>query len=649
MKFSYSWIKEFTKTNLSPQDAAELLSSKSFEVEDTTSTNEDPDEIDITIEDKNLCSRYSALIIRGVTVGQSPQWLRERLESLGLKSINNIVDATNYIMLQTGQPLHAFDLAKLNGIVVRKAKEGESIKTLDEEQTEYELNDSILVIADKTKPIAIAGIKGGTDTAISGSTKDILVESANFAPEIVRKGSRELQIRTDASIRFSYGVDSNLTVPALVQTAEMISKVASGKADERVLDLYPKRKQKIEINLETDYTRELLGEEIEDKKIIQILENLGFIVSGSGDLLVKVPTWRLDVKSQEDLIEEVGRVYGYENIKSKPPVVTLFDEKAWTKDDTDVIWDNYEFICERNFISHLLASVGFSEVYNYSFVSDEIKKSLLLNEMIEIKSPISQEQKYLRRSLIPRMIMNAKDNLRFDNKVRIFETGRVFVSTEKDEERRLAILFAKKGDNENIFFAIKSVADLLMHKIGIMNHWYDDTAPFMEQEFKKLCANGRFAEIKTGDNCVLGALGVLNKEFSDRFKIKGDVAIAEFRLKRLIECFQKEREFEPLPKYPSVVRDISILVKPEIKVGDVLNTIKTADMERIVRDVDIFDIYEPAPSEHPRHPGEEPRRKSIAFHVLYRSDDHTLTDSEVTKVEDGIKNAMQEKLDAEIR
>jgi phenylalanyl-tRNA synthetase beta chain len=363
MKFSYNWLQSFFDKKLPrPEKLAEVLTMHSFEVEDVEKFGKDfvldidvlPNRTDCYShfgmareisailglklkeekgnleEDKNLkaenfasikvvsgCQRYSAKIIFDAKVKESPDWIKERLEVCGIKPINNVVDITNYVMLELGQPLHAFDLEKIEGkkIIVRFAKKGEKILTLDDE--EYDLDKDILVIADSKKPIAIAGIKGGKETGISEKTKVILLESANFDPITIRRGSIKLDLKTDASMRFSHGLDSNLTEIAANRAAYLISEICGGKVAKGILDFYPKKVFPKKIKLEIGKVESLLGTKIPKQKILKILKSLGFKVNQK--LIVEVPTFRRDVSIQEDLIEEIGRIYGYEKIEKKFP------------------------------------------------------------------------------------------------------------------------------------------------------------------------------------------------------------------------------------------------------------------------------------------------------------------------------------------
>lgn len=689
MKFSYDWIQELGKLKISAGEAAELLNAKACEVENVENGTFDADilpnrpdllshaglarelaalaggrftepdcgltmgsdGVSVSIDDARACPRYSGLVVRGVTVGPSPDWLKERLEQLGVGSVNNVVDVANYVMLELGQPMHAFDLAKLRGgIRVRFAKNGERITALDDERTEYELDTETLVITDDSGPIAIAGIKGGASTAVSAETHDIFLESAVFDPSVVRAGSTRLNLRTDASVRFSYGVSTCTPVAALKRAADLLAKVAAGVPEEHGVDAYPHpwRPQKLVLN--AGYVRGLLGENIDNNAIVATLSSLGFAVNGNdAQLEVAVPQWRLDVERQEDLIEEVGRVYGYENIPSKAPVVHAYDEEARLREDEDKAWDEYGFIRQRHAMTESLASYGYSEVYNYAFISDELKDTFGLETLRELVRPQSEEFRYLRPSLWPRMMLNVRDNFRFADTVRIFETGHRFTGDGRETSRLAIALGAKKGGDE-LFYELKGVIDHLAEAFGVTDLQYDDAPPFQFATLAEWCAPGRVAEVKTGDGTPLGVVGILKPAIAANLKVKGVVAVAEFDLKSLIRHMQGEREFEALPKYPAVERDISMLVADDVRVRQILETIQAADSAGLVRDVDVVDIFVPTGDEKlaPEYSRHE-YGKSIAVRVVYRSDEKTLTDEEVTVVEDAIKKALGDELNAVIR
>lgn len=694
MKFSYSWIKELAGIDPGAAKAADLLTAKSFEVEavegdimDVKILPNRPDclshlglarelcaltgerfaapayeykaaednNLKIVIEDADACPRYSGLMVRGVKIGPSPDWLRDRLVACGLKSINNVVDVTNYVMLELGQPMHAFDATHIDQIIVRQARAGESLKALDEARTEYQLDPSILVIANGNGPLAIAGVKGGANSGITDATTDILLEAASFNPSIVRATSRKLNLRTDSSIRFAYGVDPNLTAAALVRAAELLAKVASGKPDREIIDIYPTHRTALHIMLDTQQVRSLLGIEIGDAQIRSILQSLGFdTVDHDGKLKVTVPTRRMDVMTPEDLIEEVGRIYGYDAIPSMPPVLPIYDDHAWVAEDAEgVAWDEYAFIRERQRIAHLLAGAGYSEVYNYVFLPE--------GQSHELAQPLSAEYRFLRQSLVPRLLLNIRDNLRFVDDIQLFETGHVFDHLSGEDENirhlresvRLGLALARKGAKpDELFYELKGAIDLLLQRLGISDYYFDDAEP-MEWDGSAVSATakGRQALIRMeGTQKVIGFIGAVSSRAAESLKIKSSAVIAELCLRSLVRAAQQEREFEPLPKYPSVVRDIAMLVDQGVKIDDIIQTIQGADEAGIVQDVDVFDIFVPTGKEKIKAEGDTPEYgKSVACHVIFRADDHTLTDEEVALVEGAIKKALQEKLDAQIR
>ncbi|MCC6934452.1 MAG: phenylalanine--tRNA ligase subunit beta [Candidatus Yanofskybacteria bacterium] len=691
MKFSYEWIKELSGTTLSAEDASAVLTAKAFEVKESGpvldidilpnrpdavshlgvarelcalsgqrfaapvyeyAVSERPD-VEIEIRDAAACMRYSALIVRGVTVGPSPAWLRERLEACGLQSINNVVDVTNYVMLELGQPMHAFDRALIDRIVVRRAETGETLQALDEARTSYALDNSMLVIADGTRPLAIAGIKGGVGTGITDATTDVLLEAAAFGPESVRATSRALNLRTDASIRFGYGVDPNLTAPALVRAGELLAKAAGGTPDSSIIDVYPSPASDRVLSLDPEYVRALLGIAIPNAQIRSILESLSFeVTEHEGSMNVRVPTRRLDVVGQEDLVEEVGRVYGYDAIPAAAPVLPIYDQHSWVQEDTAVAWDEASFIRERAALVRLLAGAGYAEVYNYVFLSDELRTLLKLEHLHELAQPQSGEYRWLRSSLVPRLLVNARDNLRFAERVRLFETGHTFSRIgEGKEDVRVGIVLASRAGGDELFYELKGVVALLLERLGITGTYSDDAAPFpWDASAVHATLGGRQALVRADDDTVLGFIGAVHPRIASALKLKGYAAIAELDLRALVRFAQEEREFAPLPKYPSVVRDIALFVDQGVKIDDIIQTIHGADPSDLVDDVDVFDIFVPTGTEKLKAEGDTPEYgKSVAFHLVFRSDERTLTDAEVDAAEVVIKQALQEKLNARVR
>jgi phenylalanyl-tRNA synthetase beta chain len=663
MKFSYNWLQSFFGKKLPrPEKLAEALTMHSFEVEDVEKFGKDfvldidvlPNRTDCYShfgmareisailglklkeekwnleEDKNLkaenfasiqvvsgCQRYSARIIFDARVGESPDWIKERLEVCGIKPINNVVDITNYVMLELGQPLHAFDLEKIEGkkIIVRFAKKGEKILTLDDE--EYDLDKDILVIADSKKPIAIAGIKGGKETGISEKTKVILLESANFDPITIRRGSIKLDLKTDASMRFSHGLDPNLTEIAANRAAYLISEICGGKVAKGILDFYPEKVLPKKIKLEIGKVESLLGTKIPKQKILKILKSLGFKVNQK--LIVEVPTFRRDVSIQEDLIEEIGRIYGYEKIENKFPVSAL----VLPKKNQEIFWEN--------FVKDVLVSLGFTEVYNYSFLSKEdIENFGFEKEAIEIENPASAFYQFLRPSLIPGLIKNVQKNQTEFSEIKIFEIGRIFKS--KKEKKALAgVIIGEK------FFEAKGVIDTLLKKMGISNFYFDFYEPTPEESKISIWQMKKSAEIKI-DGEEVGFLGEISRKILEKYKIKDKVVAFDIDFEKLAKLATEEHEYEPFSIYPAIVRDISVLVPKDVLVEDVMNVIEET-AGKLIRDIDLFDIYEEI----------EEERKSLAFHIIFQLKDRAILPEEVENAFQKIVENLEKNPNWEVR
>jgi phenylalanyl-tRNA synthetase beta chain len=662
MKFSFNWLQSFFNKKLpNPERLAEVLTLHSFEVEGIERLGKDfildidvlPNRTDCYShfgiareisailgfklkeekwqlkEDKNLkienfvsikvisgCKRYSARLIFDVKVGESPDWVKERLESCGIKPINNVVDIANFVMLELGQPLHAFDFEKIEKrkIIVRFAKKGEKILTLDDE--EYNLGKEILVIADSKKPIAIAGIKGGKETGISEKTKIILLESANFDPVAIRRGSIKLDLKTDASMRFSHGLDPNLTEIAVNRAAYLISKICGGKVAKGILDYYPEKVLPKKIKLEIEKVESLLGIKIPKEKILKILKNLGFKINQK--LIVEVPTFRRDVSIQEDLIEEIGRIYGYDRIENKFPVSALVPSKK----NPEIFWEN--------FVKDVLVSLGFTEVYNYSFLSKEDIENFGFEEVIEIENPASAFYQFLRPSLIPGLIKDVQKNQNEFKEIKIFEIGKIFKN--KKEKKALAGLIT--GER---FFELKGIIDTLLKRMGISNFYFDFQEPSPEESKISIWQIKKSAEIKI-DGEEVGFLGEISKKILEKYKIKDKIVAFDIDFEKLANLATEEHEYEPFSIYPAIVRDISVLVPKDVLVEDVMNVIEET-AGKLIRDIDLFDIYEEL----------EEDRKSLAFHIIFQLKDRAILPEEVENAFQKIVENLEKKPDWEVR
>ncbi|MGB2761940.1 MAG: phenylalanine--tRNA ligase subunit beta [Minisyncoccales bacterium] len=683
MIFSYNWLQSFFDKKLpKPEKLAEVLTMHAFEVEEVRKADKDfvldiditpnrasdcfshigiareiavitnltflagaekvklkedkelkaKDFIKVEIKDKNACPRYTARVITDVEVGDSPKWLQERLKVCGLQPINNIVDIANYVMLETGQPLHAFDFDKIEGkkIIVRFAKKGEKIITLDNQK--FDLNENILIIADSKEPLAIAGIKGGEKAEIDKKTKTIVLESANFECRIIRKASKSLNLKTDASWRFEHGLDPNLTENAINRTAALIQEIAKGKMAKGLSDFYPKKVLLKKIKLDLDYVEKLLGAKIQKKEIIQILQNLGFKTSEDSSrwIRVEVPTFRLDISIPEDLIEEIGRIYGYEKIEPVLPSSALIPPEK----NEDIFW--------QNFIKNILKELCFTEVYNYSFISEK-DKEIFINPtrtvLVEIENPMSIEQKYLRPTLLINLLKNIKSNIKNFEEMKLFEIGKQYKKDSRlmvDERTMLSGIIIKK-DKRELFYELKGTIDLLLNKLGISDIWYDEYKVSFEDI--QLWHPKKCAEIKVG-NGKIGFLGEISPKILESFKIKKDICAFEIDFEKLKELCSEESEYRPISLFPAAVRDLAVLVPKKVKVVDVLNKINISGGV-LVRDVDLFDMYE----------GKElpDGKKNLAFHIIYQAEDRTLTALEIDQIQQKIIKTLEEEPEWEVR
>ncbi|MDX1607904.1 MAG: phenylalanine--tRNA ligase subunit beta, partial [Candidatus Spechtbacterales bacterium] len=564
-----------------------------------------------------------ASVINGVDVKESPKWLKKILASLGLNSINNIVDVANYAMLVTGQPLHVFDLDKIEGnkIIVRRAKKGEAIKTLDGEA--YVLDDNMLVIADTKDPLAIAGIKGGTKAEVSGETKNILIESANFEPVGIRKTSQALGLRTDASWRFEHEVPLVLVPSGLNKAVEIITDIAEGKIQDTIVDTFKQSIEKRVIGIRPHRAGRLLGLELTGQKISSILNSLEFSVQKEQEdmLQVQVPPFRLDIEREADLIEEVGRIVGYENTEPKMPNAALYPPGRNVK--------NYWM---RQVRRHLAAS-GFNEVYNYSFVSEHVLDLWKFDgkNIWELKNPVSNDLKFMRPSLLPGLLKTVKENLKHQDTVSIFEAGEVFQKESPQENSRLALALSAKKEGQSGFYALKGEIEHLFHVLGLSDIWFDDAIQDYQYKELSFMHPKRTAIIKTGDKGI-GFMGQIHPGIAGDEKLKHSLFVSDIDLSALIEEAEEEEIYTPISEYPQVVRDIAVVIPVGTKADEIITEINSAAGE-LLRDVDMFDYYEEI---------ENPESKSMAFHLVFQAEDRTLESKEIDDIMSKITHVLEQ-------
>lgn len=677
MRILYSWLKDYMDIKESPEKLADLLSVSSFEMivdkkmgkdavlEVSLLPNRVADasshfgvaretalvkgkKLDIRDErlegsavklaktfsleveaPRTLVRRYMLAGMTGVEVKESPGWLKKRLIACGLRPINNIVDAANYVMLEFGQPLHAFDADGVSGrkIIVRKARKGEKIETI--ERKTYMLSGSETLIADKSGPLALAGVKGGKKGEISGRTKNIVIESANFDPISTRQTSRLHGLKTDASWRFENDLDPNGAAPALNRALKLIQEVAGGEILSGTLDFYPVKVLPRPVAIEPSKISKLIGHEIPVSRMLKLAAPFCESIEKGGKdrIIFHVKTCRRDLKYSEDIAEEIARLIGYNSIKPKLPFAFLIPPAK------------NEIVEFRERLKDEFVSLGFSETCNYSFIGERDAELLAIDRsrLVEIGNPVSRETKYLRWSLFPNIMKNIANNLRFFPEVRIFEVGKHYDQMEKGACRESwgagGAVARKNADIRALFFEAKGAIESFMERLGFERDDYrfrESGGPWV--------IPGAAAAVFVGDK-EIAAVGAVRPDTAALYGIDCPVIYLHIVIDALQNAVSEEHEFEPLHKYPDVARDISILVPIFTKVEDVDNVISEAGA-KYLEDVDLFDIYE----------GDDlpDGKTSMAFHLVFRAEDRTLTDEEAGRELERIIGALKQ-FGAEIR
>ncbi len=585
---------------------------------------EDKEEIfgRVDVEVKNDCNRYTLRGIKNIKVGESPSFIKKRLEACGIKSINNVVDIGNYVMLETGQPLHAFDADKIEGskIVVRKAKKREKIVTLDEKR--YELDDNILVIADEFSPVGIAGIKGGIVPEIDNNTKTIYLEAANFDSKIIRKGSKELGIRTDASIRFEHGIPLEFTEIAMDRAVSLICEIIGGEVLKGSIDYYPEKKEEKEIDFDVEKVRNFLGVNIPLRNIEKILKDLEFKVQRNENLFyVTVPYFRLDVLGKEDVIEEIGRIYGYENIESEMP-----------KEIVNPVSESSSFsIIEKT--RDIWSSLGFNETYNYSFVNEERSAIFEKRDLLEMEKPVSLEFKYLRPSLFPGLLKNLEENENIFSEIRMFEIGKVFMKRKnKVVEKREVSVISSSDD----FYEIKGKINYFLEKLFLDELSYTEYDPSEGNDF---FSNKVAKVIYKGEE--VARFGEISEKTKEKMKIKkSNAVVVKFYFDKLEKFYNEKKTYDPISIFPVSIRDVALLVPKKTYYLDVLETVKKIG-GKTLKEVVLFDVYE----------GKEIPRgtKNFAFRLYFQHKGKTLSSKEVNKLHNKIISKLEKVSEWKVR
>ncbi|MBP8645736.1 MAG: phenylalanine--tRNA ligase subunit beta [Syntrophobacteraceae bacterium] len=596
----------------------------------------------VDIEDPEGCPRYAARILEGITVGPSPSWLRRSLESVGVRSINNIVDITNYILMELGQPLHAFDLDRLaqHRIVVRRARRGEKFITLD--GVERTLFDDTLLICDAREPVAIAGIMGGLYSEITPQSTRVLIESAYFQPQGIRRSSRKLGLRTESSFRFERGIDPEGVIRAVDRAARLMQEVGGGRIATGRIDVYPSPQQRPVIELRADRVNRFLGTQLETSRMVETLQSIEMDVEQVDEKHLRVvpPSFRPDVTREADLAEEVARLVGYDEIPVTMPQITVGSAPL----------DPHMKLREE--ARTLLQGCGFFEVLTYSFISADSLIKLRFQagdprlNPVPILNPLSEDQGVMRTTLIPGLLQTARYNFDHRNEdLRIFELSKVFLKREgdllADEPHRLAGLMAGKrvphllyGGPELVDFTdAKGVVEELLDLFRCEDIRYtsQDPAPFLDPY--------QSATILCGDRCV-GSLGRLHGEVQDAFELRNPVFVFDLDFELLFSHRGPPTRFRPLPKFPSVARDMAVVVDEELPAKTIRDFI-LLQREPLMERVEIFDIY--------RHPRMGTDRKSLGFRVVYRAQDRSLTDDEVNEIHAEIVRKVLDEFNATLR
>ena len=595
----------------------------------------------VRIEDAELCPRYTARVVQGVKIGPSPAWLRDTLEKVGIRSISNVVDVTNYVMLEIGQPLHAFDyhlIAKgADGkptIVVRRAAAGEKFKTLDNQ--ERTLSNEMLLIADETKGIALAGVMGGANTEINNSTVDVLIESAYFKPTNIRRTSKQLGLRSESSYRFERGADVGICDWAGQRAAQLILEIAGGQVAEGVVDVCPSHAQPKELTLHFAHSKDLLGIGISHADQVSYLNKLGLetVSQQPGEATFRVPSWRVDLKREVDLIEEVGRLYGIDKISSTPPRGAL---------GTNAFDAVYDQIAEAR---RILTGLGLNEAQGQTLIGKSEVRLPNADEIVALANPLSLDMDVLRPSLLPGLIHSLRHNVSRGNyDVALFEIGRVFKNEngQTKENRNLAIAItgqralnfwsgderAAKFDN----YDLKGLAEEFLEQFGLRGVAFArraaSTALFLES-----------AAVTLGGKLPLGELGQLLPSLAKKCDLRDAVFLAEFNLDLLLSKRNPAKSFKALPQFPSSRRDVAMLVPETVTHDAVVQAVKQAKAANL-ETVELFDVF--------RGKHVPAGQKSLAYAFTYRAADKTLTDADVNAAHEKILETLKTQLQAELR
>ncbi|MBN2239348.1 MAG: phenylalanine--tRNA ligase subunit beta [Dehalococcoidales bacterium] len=595
------------------------------------------DQITIDIQAPDLCPRYSVTLIKNVTIAESPMWMQQRLLAAGMRPINNLVDVTNYVMLEYGQPLHSFDYEKIRGkkIIVRRASDYEPMITLDDNQRE--LDSGMLVISDVMGTVAIAGVMGGANSEVTYDTTSILLEAASFNARSIHYTGRTLGIPSEACMRFERGISRELTLSALKRATQLLAELGGGEIAKGIIDVYPEKMVQEPVKISAYEVKRCLGIEYTSEQITGALESLGFECTpedASGNIMAIAPYWRTDIRLTVDLIEEVARVIGYDMIPT-----TMISEPIPSLDTPPMYLLKQE-------ITRLLVGYGFHDTMSFTLTSLGLISNVTIAEVDEsafmkVANPMTADQEYLRPSLRPNLLVALESNRRYeDGGLKLFEAGKVYIPKQDDlpdEHEMLCGIIAGvradaswHGEGKPVdFYDAKGAVEGILKKYGITASW--------EQGQDKGLHASRQASVVV-DGTAIGVVGEVHSSVLEKFDIDEPVYLFELDLPLLLQYTGSDREFTALPRYPSVVRDMALIVDAGVTHAQVMEMLKGYSL--VVR-IDVFDVY--SGKQVPAG------KKSIAYRLTYQSPDHTLTDKEVNKVQESILRKIEKELGAVLR
>lgn len=680
MKICYSWLKEFIDLSLSPEELADCLNQIGLMVETIKKTDEDiiydietyanrpdtlghlgvareiatllglpiktrswrvqmleeatTDLIDVQIQEPLLCPRYCGLVVKGLKVGPSPEWLRKRIEAIGLRPINNVVDVSNYVCFSLAQPIHTFDLSRIEGgqIKIRKARKGERLRTL--EGSQVELTSEMLVIADQNKPLAVAGVIGGEESGITETTTDVFIESANFNPTSIRQTAKKLGLSTDASYRFERGADINAAPVGASMTASVLCEFG-GRVSQGLFDAYPMPRRPKTVNLRLKKINGLLGITVEPDFVVRTLTGLGLKLKEQNEnfWIAEIPTFRVDLEREADLIEEIARFYGYDRIPSQVTPANSFTLPGERKRER--IWGLREILFHH----------GFDEVINFSFADPE-KEQLWQSgfQAIKLQNPVSSKMSVLRTSLLPGLVENAVWNFNREAEgVHIFEVGNVY-SLEQDnlhrERLKLGILTGglrsqrtwKQPEQETDFFVLKGAIEDLFTYLG-----YD--SPSFEPIEHPFFQSGQSLEVLLKQDTV-GLIGLLKTDLARNYDLERPVFCAEIDLAELLQRQPRPFKFQAIPKFPGISRDLSFLIDAAIPYQQIKQQLEKLPVPYLEK----FTIYDRF-----QRKSLVPGTISYSVRFFFRHSDRTLQTEEVDRIIQEIISQLKSSLKITLR